>query len=70
MTQDPPDDCGSSQGHDATTPLSLDELIAASCALLPQFRALSAEDLLTLARHLRILSNYAEAWAARSEGCA
>jgi hypothetical protein len=66
MTQDhPPDDFDPSQQHDAIALPSLDELIAASCALLPQFRTLSAEDLLTLARHLRILSNFDDAWAAR-----
>jgi hypothetical protein len=49
------------------TPASLDELIAEIRRLLPQIRSLNPSDLQMLARQLRILSNYAEGWAGRSQ---
>jgi hypothetical protein len=50
-----------------TEPLSLDDLIAETQHLLPFVRDVSAAELRTLARKLRILANYAEAWAERTE---
>lgn len=48
-------------------PLSLDDLIAETQHLLPFVRDVSPTELRTLARKLRILANYAEAWAERTE---
>jgi hypothetical protein len=48
-------------------PLSLDDLIAETQHLLPAVHDVSAAELRTLARKLRILANYAEAWAERTE---
>jgi len=48
-------------------PSSLEERIAIVWRLLPQLRSLDSTDLLTLAAHLRVLSNVAEAWGAHSE---
>jgi hypothetical protein len=48
------------------TPASLDELIAEIRRMLPQIRSLHPSELRTLARQLRVLSNYAEGWAERS----
>lgn len=47
--------------------LSLDDRIAIVLRLLPHVRSLSPADLRTLAAHLRVLSNVAEAWAQRSD---
>ena len=51
----------------AEEPPGLDERIAIALRMLPQMRSLSPADLRTLAVHLRILSNVAEAWAQRVE---
>lgn len=46
-------------------PAGLDERIAITMRLLPRLRTLSPTELRSLATHLRILSNIAEAWATR-----
>jgi hypothetical protein len=48
-------------------PGGLDDLIVATQCLLMRLRSLGSTDLRTAAANLRILSNYAEAWAQRTE---
>jgi hypothetical protein len=55
---------------DADAPLeppSLDDLIAETQDLLPMLETVTSLELRTIARKLRILAGFAEAWAQRME---